>query len=177
MTFERHESHKLLQHSSKISSVSQNSWKGAVFSLLMLCFWGVLWQTQTLLQMPPKHIVGKAMGFPFFGHLLEISPSPSSDLRASGMCLMVLKFWDGDLRAWDSGTIIHASWSVDLKYLDCSDLCAFSSELPILWAVLLALLSLLVALLTKKNKTTINSQIRSFSLMFSYEKCEINQDI
>ena len=47
-----------------------------------------------------------------------------------------------------------------------SDLCAMSVELPILWAMLMALLSLLVALPTKKNKTFVNSQIRSFSLCF-----------
>lgn len=35
---------------------------------------------KTLLQVPPKHTVGIAMGLPFFGHLLEISPF-SSDLR------------------------------------------------------------------------------------------------
>lgn len=62
---------------------------------------------QTLLQMPPKHIIGKAMGFLFFGYLLEISPSPSSILRASGMYLMALKFWDGAFKAWKCGTILH----------------------------------------------------------------------
>lgn len=118
MTFERHEGHKLLQHSSQNNSVPYDSWKGAVFSLQMLCFWGALWLTQTRLQAPPKHILGKAMGLPFFGCLLEISPFPFSILRASGMCLMALKFWDGAFRAWKFGTTLQASWSVDLTYLE-----------------------------------------------------------
>lgn len=70
------------------------------------------------LQTPPKHILGKAPGFPFFECLLEISPSPSSALRASALCLTALKFWDGAFRAWNFGTTLQASCSVDLTHLE-----------------------------------------------------------
>lgn len=88
-------------------------------------FLGCPRKIQTQQQTPPKDILSKAMEFPFFVCLPEISPAPSSALRASGMCLMALKFGDGALRAWKFGRNLQAFWSVDLEEDLFRSLCSF----------------------------------------------------
>lgn len=86
-------------------------------------FLGCPRKIQTQQQTPPKDILSKAMEFPFFVCLLEISLASLSALRASGMCLTALKFWDGALRVWKFGRNLQASWSVNLEEDPFRSLC------------------------------------------------------
>lgn len=176
MAFERYEVHKLLHRRSQTNFVSQNSLqKVSLVGFSVFCFVFILIAGVALLgcpmadatvnspAMPAKHILCRDMGFPYFGCLLEISPSLFFSFELWKHLECVLELWNVGmgLEVWHNptGVLVCKSYISRSEYgRNPSHLFAVSEEFPIFWVMLMALLLLLAALPTQKNKSTANVQ-------------------